>query len=155
MSGKRDFVLDEWLPYRLVVTADEVSRAFARLYRQRFGLTRYQWRVLSAIAANPGVTASVVCRLSTLEKMQVSRAVSDLRSDGMLTAEQDPKDRREYRLTLTASGRRLYRRLTPLARELEEKLLADIPEAQRQALAEVLPRLRQRAEGLQRDAGED
>lgn len=154
--GKRgEFVLDEWLPYRLVVTADEVSRAFARLYRQQFGLTRYQWRVLSVVAAEPGVTAAVVCRASTLEKMQVSRAVSDLRDEGMLTATQDPKDRREYRLRLTRRGWALYRRLTPLARDLEERLLADISAAQRQALTDVLPLLRERAAGLQRDADED
>lgn len=42
--------LQQFMPYRLAVVAEAVSRAIADVYRERFGLTRDEWRVLAALA---------------------------------------------------------------------------------------------------------
>jgi len=38
--------LETFLPYRLNRLADVVSRDFAKIYRDRHGLTRPEWRLL-------------------------------------------------------------------------------------------------------------
>ena len=140
--------LREWLPYQLVSTADTVSRAFAAIYRERFGLTRQQWRVLAAVAANPGVTSAEVCSYSTLDKMQVSRAVAQLSEAGFLGVRQGAGDRRTKRLQLSARGRQLYAQLVPLAQRLERELLAGLDPAEARLLRRLLPKLSARAAAL-------
>ena len=44
-----DFRLEEFLPYRLSVAANRVSRLFARRYSEAFGLSIPEWRVLATI----------------------------------------------------------------------------------------------------------
>ena len=43
--------LQQFLPYRLAVLADAVSRSMAAVYRQRFELSRDEWRLLAALSA--------------------------------------------------------------------------------------------------------
>jgi DNA-binding MarR family transcriptional regulator len=140
--------LREWLPYQLVSTADTVSRAFAVIYRERYGLTRQQWRVLAAVAANPGMTSAEVCSYSTLDKMQVSRAVAQLSEAGLLGIRRGAGDRRTKRLQLSARGRQLYTRLVPLAQRLERELLAGLDPAEARLLRRLLPKLSARAAAL-------
>ena len=48
------FHLDDFLPYRLAVAAQQVSRRFARLYAAEAGLTIPEWRVLVAKSDHAG-----------------------------------------------------------------------------------------------------
>ena len=43
--------LQQFLPYRLAVLADAVSRSMSAVYRQRFELSRDEWRLLAALSA--------------------------------------------------------------------------------------------------------
>src|SRR3954454_12826409 len=43
-------ILEEFLPYRLSVLTSTVSRALARMYEQRFGLTVAEWRIMAILA---------------------------------------------------------------------------------------------------------
>ena len=52
-------VLDDYLPYRLSVATNAVSRLIARAYEDRFGLSIPQWRLMAVLAqdgANNGDT---------------------------------------------------------------------------------------------------
>ena len=42
--------LEEYLPYRLSVASNAVSRLIARAYEDRFGLTIPEWRLLAVLA---------------------------------------------------------------------------------------------------------
>ncbi len=44
-----EFRLEEFLPFRLAVASNQVSRLFMRSYVQEFGLTIPEWRVLAAV----------------------------------------------------------------------------------------------------------
>ncbi|TIP68974.1 MAG: MarR family transcriptional regulator, partial [Mesorhizobium sp.] len=41
--------LESFLPYRLYRLADAVSREFSRVYKDRHGLTRPEWRTLAGL----------------------------------------------------------------------------------------------------------
>ena len=43
--------LDQFLPYRLSVLANRLSRDLSRLYAERFDLTIAQWRVMAVVAS--------------------------------------------------------------------------------------------------------
>lgn len=118
------FELDRFLPYQLAVIAERVSREFSSDYRDRFGLSRADWRVIVHIwAAGPVSVREVHARVD-MDKSKVSRAASRLESAGLVKKAQNTDDRRLLKLTLTARGRTMMDALLPLAGDYEARLLA-------------------------------
>ena len=70
--------LESFLPYRLNRLADAVSREFSRIYRDRYGLTRPEWRLLATLGQYGTMTATAVGAHSAMHKTKVSRAVAAL-----------------------------------------------------------------------------
>jgi DNA-binding MarR family transcriptional regulator len=116
--------LENFLPYRLNRIADAVSRDFSKLYRERHGLTRPEWRVFATLGQYGMMTATAICAHSSMHKTKVSRAVAELEQRGWLVRKPDGGDRRIEHLALTKTGRRVYREMVPVAKEFEAKLLA-------------------------------
>jgi DNA-binding MarR family transcriptional regulator len=124
MKDKPALSLEEFLPYRLNRLADAVSRDFARIYRDRHGMTRPEWRLLATLGQFGRVTAKSVGEHSAMHKTKVSRAVRALEERRWLVRNIDPDDRRVEQLELTQAGRKVYRELVPLAKSFEAQLLA-------------------------------
>jgi len=141
--------LQGFLPYRLAVLADHVSHTLAQIYADRFDLTRHEWRVLAALADRGPVVARDVAGYTTLDKMSVSRAVAGLEGKGYLSRHDDPQDRRNKILEMTAAGRALYFRIVPLARAREEYLLDSLSAEDRAALDRILTSLLARSIDLE------
>jgi DNA-binding MarR family transcriptional regulator len=140
--------LQRFFPYRLAVLAEDVSRTVAQLYTDRFDLTRQEWRVLAAVAANRQMAAKEIAEYSTLDKMSVSRAVAALEAKALIDRAEDPADRRNKLLTLTPSGRALYQKIVPLVRAREDYLLEALSESEREILDGMLDKLASRARSL-------
>ncbi|WP_274629958.1 MarR family winged helix-turn-helix transcriptional regulator [Arvimicrobium flavum] len=115
--------LETFLPYRLNRLADAVSRAFAQTYRDRYGLTRPEWRTLATLGQFGTVTATAIGAHSAMHKTKVSRAVAELERRMWLKRQADAGDRRVEHLTLTAAGRRAYREMVPIAKGFDAGLL--------------------------------
>jgi DNA-binding MarR family transcriptional regulator len=126
MSDPVDFDLASFLPYRLNTTADGVSRAFARRYRDEFGLSIAEWRVLAHLHAARGQPVSVrdIEARAGMEKSMVSRAAARLTGAGHVARTAQHADRRLLHLTLTPQGRALMGRLIPVALAFQAELLA-------------------------------
>jgi DNA-binding MarR family transcriptional regulator len=144
MSDTPDFDLTAFLPYRLSAAAERVSRAFARRYRDEFGLSIAEWRVLAHLHAARGAPVSVrdIEARVAMEKSQVSRAAQRLAAAGHIAKAAQDGDRRLLALTLTPQGRALMARLIPVALAFQADLVARLgPQAQ--GLAAALDRLDQ------------
>ena len=137
--------LQSFFPYRLAVLSEAVSQSVARVYRERFGLTRDEWRVLAALADCGTVKTARVIEHTTLEKMQVSRAVSRLEEGGLIERQPDPQDGRGWVLRLTAAGRALYKKLVPLVEAREAFLLEALEPQERAVLEAALAKVLERA----------
>lgn len=130
--------LETFLPYRLYHLADLISREFARVYRDRLGLTRPEWRILSGLGQHGTMTATALGEQSSMHKTKVSRAVAELERRRWLTRAPDEKDRRIEHLTLTRAGLAAYRDMVPLAKAFEREMLARIDGPGREALTVAL-----------------
>ncbi len=149
-SPEADLDLAQFFPYRLARLAEDVSQALAAIYRERFDLTRQEWRVLATLARENALTAMEVGSRTALDKMQVSRAVGAMQARGLLRRRADRADRRNKPLSLTSSGRRLYARIVPLALERERALLTELTAAERVMLTKVLDQVSATAQQLTR-----
>lgn len=144
--------LERFLPYRLTSLAEGVSAALAAIYRDRFDLTRNEWRVIAILSREDALTAAEVGRRTSLDKMQSSRAVQALVTKGDVARKPDPADKRNRLLHLTPQGRRLYQRIAPLALEREAVLLAALTPQEGELLWSLMDRLA--AEARRLTAGE-
>ncbi|QCB46881.1 MarR family winged helix-turn-helix transcriptional regulator [Hydrogenophaga sp. PAMC20947] len=140
--------LSSFLPYRIAVLSESVSQCIAQVYRERFGLSRDEWRVLAALADAGKVKTSTVIASTTLEKMQVSRAVSRLEGDGLLERIPDPEDGRGWLLRLRPAGRALHGKVVPMVQAREQFLLDALAPQEQQALHQALNKLQERAQQL-------
>lgn len=135
------FELEHFLPYRLSILANRVSKAVARLYASRFDMTIPEWRVLAVVGRFGPLTATDVGSRTEMDKVQVSRSIARLLDRGLIERRTDPNDRRRMDLRLTEQGRVIHGEIVPLARSVEMKLLATLDEASRAALINGLEKL--------------
>lgn len=132
-----DFDLAGFLPYRLSVAAARVSRAFAEHYREQFGISIAEWRVLVHLHHAGPVSVRDIEARTEMEKSKVSRAASRLEEAGFVAKAVNDADRRLVQLTLTPQGRALVARLLPVAMRFQAEMKARLGE-RAQALDEAL-----------------
>lgn len=121
-----DFDLYGFTPYRLAVAAKHTSEQLARQYRDRFGISIPEWRVLVHLAHSGNTSVRDIEARVAMEKYEVSRAAKRLREAGLIERKENPEDRRLIILSLTADGQKMMAKLLPMAKahqaELEKRL---------------------------------
>lgn len=150
-AGRVGLDMQVFFPYRLAVLAEAVSRTMAAVYADRFDLTRQEWRVLVALSNLARATATEVAEYSTLDKMQVSRAVAEMERKGLIARAEGRADRRTKLLTLTGAGRRLFEAIVPLVLERQRHLIDALEEGERAQLGAIITKLTERARALTDD----
>lgn len=147
-SDAPTLVLESFLPYRLSVVANRISRGLADLYEQEFGLTIPEWRLLAILARFGPLSAMEVSQRAAMDKVRVSRAVARAVDSGLVARAVDHGDRRRLTLTLTEAGWRVHDAIVPLARAREAELLAEFGADEVAQLHALLGRLQDRADRL-------
>lgn len=135
------FRLEDFLPYRLSVAANRVTRVFARRYSEAYGLSIPEWRVLAIVGRFGTVSPSSVGEWTAMDKVKVSRAAASLVGRGLLRQTHDPEDGRGRLLRLTRRGTSVYEGMVPLACELEGQLAEGMSRTEWSALLKALDKL--------------
>lgn len=133
--------LQMFLPYRLSRISDGFSQKVRPVYRDLYGLTRPEWRVLAALADMETATATEIGAHSAQHKTKVSRAVFSLERRRWLTRTVDATDRRSEILRLTAAGVQAYDTLTGPLSARETEILDHLRPEDRAALLQGLAAL--------------
>jgi DNA-binding MarR family transcriptional regulator len=111
--------LAAFLPYRLSVLSNTVSKRIADLYAAEFGLSMAQWRVMAVVAETAGLSATEIVTRTAMDKVAVSRAVASLIEMGHVKRKAAQDDGRRSLLFLTTKGKTAYRRIVPMAQAQE------------------------------------
>ena len=141
-------VLEHFVPYRLSVLANTVSRTIAREYQARFGLSIPEWRIMAVLGRYAPLAASGVCERTAMHKVRVSRAVSRLLVLGLIERKADPTDGRRGLLRHSRAGAAIYRKIAPLALAREHDLLSALTAAEQDQLDALLGKLQTRAAAI-------
>ncbi len=117
--------LDRFLPYRLSILSEAVSRAFAEQYERRFGITIPEWRIIAVLGErSPQATQALIDR-TRMDRVKVSRAAMRLEDKGLILRSKPPGDRRALSLRLSRRGIAVYREIIPFAHALQSTLVRD------------------------------
>lgn len=141
-------VLEDFLPYRLSILSNRVSRAIAKRYAKAFNLTIPEWRIIAVLGRRTGLTAKDIAEATEMDKVAVSRAVARLMAAGRVSAQPDAEDARRQLLTLTREGQSVHARIAPIALSSERRLLAALSARERETLDALLDRLLEAARTL-------
>src|ERR1700692_5038286 len=139
-SARARLRLQDYLPYRLSVASNAVSRLIARAYEHQFGIKNPQWRLLAVLADEGALTQQTLCGRTIMDKVTVMRAAQALLRRRLVKRLPNVEDGRSHRLMLTSAGRRLYERIVPLALAYEAQLLGGIGRREIVRLARLLRR---------------
>lgn len=139
-----EFRLELFLPYRLSVLANRLSRAFARRYQDEFGLSIPEWRVIAVLGAFAPLSSNEIGDKTEMDKAKVSRAVAALLKSGRIERAAHPTDQRLIQLTLSRQGRKIYEAIVPRALELEAALTGSMSRKELAQIHDLLDRLADR-----------
>jgi DNA-binding MarR family transcriptional regulator len=133
--------LDDFIPYRMAVVAREMSAALAQKYAHSFGISIPEWRVMAHLAEVNVCSSGEICARTAMDKAKVNRAVTRLVASGLVLAETSKNDRRLNVLVLSGKGRGIYRRIAPIALEVEAAVTQSLTAPERSALLKILGKL--------------
>lgn len=141
-NGKNHTIkLADFLPYRLSVLSNRISRAIEASYQEKFSLTMPEWRVMAIVADNEGLSAGEVAEKAEMDKVAVSRAVTKLMEAGRFNRDISPDDKRKSALYLTPDGFRVYEEIVPIAKQYEADVLGQLSADDQVKLGQILRKL--------------
>ncbi len=134
--------LAKFLPYQLSITSNAVSGRIAQEYRQRFGLSVPEWRVMAVLGDSGALTQRDLTQRTLMDKVAVNRACKVLEERGLAARTPNAQDGRSHHLDLSDAGREMHGQIMPLAREMERRVFAGFSAEELDAFSSLLLRVR-------------
>lgn len=144
-------LLSRFLPYQLSLASNAVSNRIAMEYRQRWGLSIPEWRVMAVLGDAGAMTQRDLTKRTLMDKVAVNRACKVLEERDLAQRTPNEQDGRSHLLDLTADGRAMHAEIMPIALEMEAKLFEGFSGDELELLRTLLHRSRERAEELTGD----
>lgn len=129
------------LEHALFRVARTVARLRVTAYAADSPIDAAGLATLSRLTDQHGIRLSELATVMHLDVSTVSRQVRHLEDAGLLRRQDDPDDRRAYRLSITDDGRRLVDQLRAARREMLCHALAEWSDEDRDRLTDLLTRL--------------
>ena len=113
------------------------------------GLTPRQYAVLLTVAQNEGLNQTQLVELTGIDRSTLADIIRRMLKKGMLQRRRTRNDARAYSVKITEQGTRILKAHDPLARRVDERILASLAVAQRErflqdlnAIVQTLARLK-------------
>ena len=110
--------LDSYLPYLLNRAGARLAASFSEEVRP-LGATLQMWRVLAALREQDGRRMGDLSETTSIEVSTLTRLVDNMEKAGLVARRRDAGDARAVALHVTTVGRRLTRRILPIAERYE------------------------------------
>jgi len=137
--------LNQFFPYRFAMLQQAISENIASVYTGEFDLSRHEWRVLAILGEQSGLSAKQITLLTSLEKMQISRAINRMRANDLVKETINAKDKRFTQLYLTDKGKEIYLILVPRVLKKEQELLSVLSNDEQKDLNQLIDKLQQKS----------
>jgi DNA-binding MarR family transcriptional regulator len=132
--------LESYLPYLLNRAGARLAASFSEEIRP-LGATLQVWRVLAALRERDGRRMGDLSETTSIEVSTLTRLVDGMEGKDLVARRRDAGDARAVRLHVTAAGRRLTRRILPIAERYEAVALAGFDARETETLKSALRRL--------------
>ena len=127
MAERPHLDLGNYLPYLINRVGFALVESFTADALTPNGLSIAMWRVLAALSNNGEQRQVDLVTMTSIDASTMSRLVSRLVRDGLVTRSRSAKSSREVVVELSPKGRALVQRLIPIAKKLEQTASAGLP----------------------------
>lgn len=138
---------ENFTPRLISLLSNSLVYRESRALRARFGLGTNDWRIISAIAMRPGMTASEISEFIAVNKAIVSKSVGVLSDRRLIVQAEDTG--RSRQLFLTPAGAEMHDAMLPISMRGQDIILADLPAEDVEQLNQLLRLLLSRVKELQ------
>lgn len=149
VEGRQVIDIENYSPYLLVAVNNTLSRGASRKYIHQFGIGIVEWRTMSMLAIEPGVTAARICQIVSLDKGATSRALKALNSRGNLKFEQSKTDERQKFWRLSEAGYDMHDEILKVALEREKQLICGVESEEFEVFLRVMRKMRHNVERIE------
>ena len=132
--------LDSYLPYLLNRAGQRIATAFDGEMRP-LGASLQIWRVLAALREKDGRRMGDLSQTTSIEVSTLTRLVDNMEKKGLVARRRDEADARVVALHATAAGKRLTKRILPIAERYETVALEGFTMREAEVLRSALRRL--------------
>jgi DNA-binding MarR family transcriptional regulator len=129
-----------WVGFNLRMAQEATFQAFSRRSLE-IGESPGRFATLMLISRNPGISQTELSHANGRDKSSLTPVVEDLVRRGLVERKRMDHDRRAYRLSLTAQGKKTLALMIRCAREHERVLDGIIGVRDRKRFIDVLKRL--------------
>ena len=118
-----------------------VGQCASDIFQDELGaedLTPRQYAVLVAVSQNEGLSQTQLVEKTGVDRSTLADIVRRMLKKGLLQRRRTKGDARAYAVKLTDEGRRVLKLADPLAKRVDEKILAVLPSQQRERFLQDL-----------------
>lgn len=133
--------LRAFMTYRISRLQAKLNRHGTQVLSEMADLTLMQWRTLAILNEFGPASVTELSHSIGFDKAQVSRAAAVLVEKGLLAVTPVPADDRKRRLSAAPAGEALFKRLLPIMRRRQARLMRLLDADERAALFGALDKL--------------
>jgi DNA-binding MarR family transcriptional regulator len=138
------------LPGHHIRRLQQIAVAIFLQETEASGITPVQYAALQAVTNQPGIDQRTLARSIGFDTSTIAGVVDRLEARGLMQRNTSPVDRRMRLLTVTATGAELLAEVQPGMLRAQQRMLAPLPEGEREAFMRMLRALVQANNELSR-----
>jgi DNA-binding MarR family transcriptional regulator len=132
---------DESVTYRLKALNKIADRLSSELSREKLGVPYPEASIIGVIGTFGPQTVKGISHRANLDKSQASRTVDAMLAKGVLERTDNDADGRSVIISLTAEGRKIFKKVGPTMQTRDHRLYNCLSEAESEALLYLLDKI--------------
>ena len=132
------------LPYHILLLGKLLDRITAQHVRDTADLSLAEWRTMAHLHHLGTASASEIANMAFVDRAEVSRALGQLETRGLVRREPHPTKRNSRLVSLTEEGRKVHLAVRGERGKFFNDWIADLSEAERSQLDAGLRRITKR-----------
>ncbi|MGV9293448.1 MarR family winged helix-turn-helix transcriptional regulator [Amycolatopsis sp. NPDC003676] len=125
-------------PGYLVKRVQQAFRQASDELLRPIGLSMAQYAALAALAENPGASSAEVARQCFVTRQSLRDVLTGLKTVGLVAVAEEASTGRARPVRLTTTGEARLKEAHRVVDDVEERMLAGMPESERRRLADLL-----------------
>ena len=126
------------LPGHHIRRLQQIAVAIFLQETEPYGITPVQFAALQSVANTPGLDQRTLARSIGLDTSTIAAVIDRLEARGLMLRSASPDDRRVRLLSLTNDGVAALAAVVPAMQRAQERILAPLPQADRQEFMRML-----------------